>query len=169
VILLVALTIVAAAVVVLFLLPHDGDPVAPTPSPSATRPSASPSSVPSPTPTPSAPSATNTPTPPSPPELSAFRDEVSPRLDAMTSTLSGLRSSSDPAGTGSVQNLRDSLQRISDLGAPDQIRAEWSSQLIQLDGHLQRAQSSFGAGTDATPDVDSAIATIGQLQRLLGS
>jgi cytoskeletal protein RodZ len=168
---------IAAAVFWLFIRPSlPGAVETPTPTPSASV-SASPSSTPSATAT-ATPTATPSPTasavpspgptatappPPAAPDISDFRDKVTPVLsDAQR----GLQIAGESDAAEAAQNvgfLQEDAGRLSDLVAPSSISAQWNSSLDDYSRSLQKLRTAYERGGSANSELSEATRALAAL------
>jgi len=163
--LLVALVLIAAGVVALFLIPRGGSVPSPTADPTA-------SSTPTPAPTPSptltdstaVPTTAPTTAPPVPdPSLDSFRDVVGFRLDTADEGLDMIaQGGSDTSAT--IQKLQGDAQRLLDTPAPSSIATKWRDALQAYAAYLDALSgnpSDAGALSGARSDVGTMKSLIG--------
>ncbi|MBN9156307.1 hypothetical protein [Microbacterium sp.] len=170
---LVVAALVAAGVVVLFLIPHgDGAPT-PTPSPttsatSTPKPTASPTSTPTTVPT-DLPTAPVTSPPPVPdPSVAQFRGVVQPRLDDASTGLDLAQNQSGDAAVQIVDSLQNDAQNLASQPAPSSISTAWSDGVTSYSAKLQALRAAFSGGSDASAALADARAALGQLRALVG-
>lgn len=167
---LVVAALIAAGVVVLFLIPH-GDGAAPTPSPSVSKSSTpTPSASPTPTVTPSdLPTAPVTSPPPVPdPSVDQFRAQVQPRLDDANTGLGIAEGQSGDTAAQTVDSLQIDAQNLAGQPAPASIAESWSQDVNTYSAKLQALKTAYTSGSDASAALADARAALGQLRSLVG-
>lgn len=178
--LIVGLTVavlVAAAIVVLFLIPRgDGSP-SPTHSPTSTAtptPSSSPTPTTSPTPSPTVvpstePTTPQTSPPPAPdPSVAEFRGHVQPRLDAAARGLGLAQGQSGDTAVQIVDSLQNDAQNLAGQSAPASIAVQWGEDVNTYSAKLQALRSAYAGGSDASGPLADARAVLEQLRGLVG-
>lgn len=161
--------IIAAGLLLFFLLPRDEVPTpdgSPTPSTSAT---------PTPTPTPT-PTATATPEPPvqteappvPDPSVETFRAQVGPRLQDAARGLDLVRSAQGQDALPIVDTLQQDLQNVADTPPPSSVATDWEGALQAYSADLTALRSAIETDGDRADAVDSAARSLGALGDLIG-
>ncbi|MFD5215767.1 hypothetical protein [Microbacterium sp. NPDC058345] len=181
--LIVALSVLAIAIaaVLFWVFFRPGAPAAErTPAPSASpagtaSPSATPSPsvtpTPTPTPTPTASAApTGKPTPPRPadPDLTSFRDEVGPVLDAAATGLRYAREEGGMAAMQDVMLVQQDAERLTESVAPSAISGRWSDALATYGRALETLRAAYERGEEAHTEDRAATAALSELNDIAG-
>lgn len=185
IIVLIAVVVAIALTSVVLLLPRDGSPT-PTPSTSSTSASptptlatstpttsATPTATPTPTDTPVATAtatATAEPTPPpvETPDLAAFRDEVSPRLDDAATGFSMLADSSAEEALSVTQSLQQDAMILADAPAPVVLTETWRPTVDAYLSALDGLAAAYANGEDPAAAIDASMAALQAVNALVG-
>lgn len=156
---------IAATVFWLFIRPSLGAVQTPAPTVSASAspsPASTPSATPTPTPTPSpssVPSAEPTasaPPPPPAPDISAFRQNVTPVLSDAQRGLQIAGESDPQEAAQNVGFLQEDAGRLSDFVAPSSISAQWGTRLDDYTRSLQSLRTAYERGGSADSELSAA-------------
>ena len=168
---LVVAALVAAGVVVLFLIPHgDGAPV-PTPSPTTSRtatptPTASPTPTTPPTDLPTAPATSPPPVPD--PSVDQFRGQVQPRLDDASTGLDLVQNQSGDSAVQIVDSLQNDAQNLAGQPAPSSIASQWGEAVNAYATTLQSLRSAYAGGSDPSGPLADSRAALNRIRTLVG-
>lgn len=170
---LVFLALLAAAVLVFFLIPRDSGPrpgssTSPTPSPSAT---ATATATPTPTIVPSEePSGEpiETSPPPADPTIDAYREQVRGWLTDAVRGLDIVANAGGPDALPVVDTLQEDAQRLSDAPPPSAISEKWRNGLSTYSEKLSGLRSALSTESGVPAAVDAARAAVQNLRSLVG-
>ncbi|GAB6857069.1 hypothetical protein [Microbacterium xylanilyticum] len=168
---LVVAALIAAAVVVLFLIPHGDGAPAPTPTPSASAStSATPTVSPRPTTTPTALPTTPATTPPPVPDPSVdqFRTQVQPRLDDASRGLGIAQGQSGDTAVQVIDSLQTDAQYLAGQAPPSSIASAWGQAVNTYATKLQALRAAYAGGTDASAALADARSALEGLRGLVG-
>ena len=173
IVLMVALVVIAAGVVALFLIPRGDDVSPPHATATATKgptPAVSPPQTTAPTGVPTdVPTAPQTAPPPVPdPSVDEFRGQVQPRLDDASTGLDLTQSQTGDNAVQVVDSLQNDAQNLAGQSAPSSIATAWNRDVNTYATGLQALRAALAAGSDPSAALADSRAALGQLRSLVG-